>query len=131
MTIRNTWKQLMKGRPGHRFQSQYRRRQQERRSPLRRVLFVGGGILIMAAGAFLLAAPGPGVLVVFLGGALVAQESLTAARTLDWAEVRLRHVSALALDLWEKASLPVKIVLVLAGLAAVGIAAYAGYRLFF
>ena len=44
----------------------------------------------------MLVAPGPGILVLVLGAAMVAQESLPVARFLDAAEVRIRRaISAL------------------------------------
>jgi len=44
----------------------------------------------------MLVAPGPGILVLIAGGALVAEESLPVARFLDWAEVGIRRaISAL------------------------------------
>jgi hypothetical protein len=130
-SLKNIAKELGKGHPGQRFQMRYHRRQRVPRGSLRRVLFIGGGILLVAAGVLLLAAPGPGVLVVFLGGSLIAEESLIAARALDWMEVRLRPVATWGFHLWQKASLPLRVVLAVAVITAVVGTVYAGYRLWF
>jgi uncharacterized protein (TIGR02611 family) len=129
--LKNTWEHLLSGPPGQRFQLQYRRRQQARRSPLARIFFIGSGIVIIAAGVFLLPAPGPGSVIVLLGGVFIAQESEVAARALDWAEVRLRRVAAWGFHRWQKASVPAKIALVIAAIVTVAGISYAGYRLFF
>jgi uncharacterized protein (TIGR02611 family) len=130
-SLKNTWKHLLKGPPGQRFQSQYRRRQQVRRSALTKILFIGSGLVVLAAGVFFLPAPGPGFLIVLLGGALIAQESAIAARALDWAELRLRAVATWGFHLWQKASLPVRVALVLAGIVAVAGISWAASRVFF
>ena len=49
------------------------------------------GAALIAAGLFMLVAPGPGILVLVAGCALVAEESHYMARFLDWAEVRIRR----------------------------------------
>ena len=50
-----------------------------------------GGLAIFLAGAAMLVAPGPGILVLGLGAALVAEESLWMAKLLDRAELRIRR----------------------------------------
>jgi hypothetical protein len=55
-------------------------------------LSIFGGALLIAAGLFMLVAPGPGILVLVAGCALVAGESQLMARFLDAAEVRIRRV---------------------------------------
>ncbi len=57
----------------------------------------------MAAGLFFLPAPGPGFLILFAGAALLAEESLTAARALDWTEVRLRRLAKWGRRAWRAA----------------------------
>ena len=55
-----------------------------------------GGMAVLLAGAVMLVAPGPGILVFALGAALVAEESLWMAKLLDRMEVRIRRaISAL------------------------------------
>ena len=60
------------------------------------MLIILGGTLLFALGLVMLVAPGPGILVVVVGGALIAEESLLMARALDWSEVKIRRaISAL------------------------------------
>jgi hypothetical protein len=61
-------------------------------------------LLILAAGIFFLPAPGPGTVIVVIGGALVAQESFWAAWALDWAELRLRALYQRGIRAWKRAS---------------------------
>jgi Putative transmembrane protein (PGPGW) len=53
--------------------------------------------LFMAAGFVLLFIPGPGLVFLFVGAFLIAQQSLLAARALDWSELRLKKLLAWSL----------------------------------
>ena len=86
------WDRFVYSRPGRRFVARYRRMRQARGSAWRRALFVGGGILLSLVGIFFMAVPGPGVPILAVGLALVAQESKVMARMLDRAEIRLRRL---------------------------------------
>ena len=122
---------LREGEPGRRFQDHYHQRQQGGPRKLRRWLFLGGGTVVILAGLFFLPAPGPGFLILFLGGGLVAQESLIAARALDWTEVRVRAVGSWALRTWQRASMPARAAIVVVAIAGVGAAGYGAYWLMF
>ena len=67
---------------GQRFRAHYDRLQQ-RPHILRTLLMIGLGLLLLALGMVLLVLPGPGLLVGFVGAALIAGESRPAARLLD------------------------------------------------
>ncbi len=129
--MRDSVRQLREGEPGERFQEHYRRRQKGGSSPLRRWLYLGGGTIVILAGIFFLPAPGPGFLIIFLGGGLVAQESMVAARVLDRLELRLRAVGAWALRTWRGASMAVRVLIVVVTLAVVGAAGYGAYWVLF
>jgi uncharacterized membrane protein HdeD (DUF308 family) len=75
--------------PGRRFQELYERRAP--RSILKRWGRLLGGVLLCLAGLVMLVAPGPGILILLIGGALMAQESVAVARVLDRAELRIRR----------------------------------------
>lgn len=77
--------------PGRRFQERYRRKHAEKGSPWKRYGFVCVGILLTLVGVFFLVVPGPGIPILAVGLALIAQESSTMARWLDRTEVRLRR----------------------------------------
>lgn len=130
--IRDGLERMREGEPGSRFQERFRERQKEGKSTaLRRWLFIGGGTLVLLAGIFFLPAPGPGFLIIFLGGGLIAQESLVAARALDWLEVRLRAIGSWALRIWKGASMPVRVLLIIVGAIIAGGAAYVAYLMMF
>ena len=77
--------------PGRRFQERYRRNHAEKGSVWKRCGFVCAGIVLTIVGVFFLAVPGPGIPILLVGLALIAQESSTLARWLDRTEVRLRR----------------------------------------
>lgn len=128
--LKDHWQDLKRGQPGKRFQDHYKRRHESRSSGLRKALFLGGGALIVAAGLFFLPAPGPGFIIIFLGGGLIAQESLRAARLLDWCELRVRAVARWGLGVWRRASAAGKTAIAFLGLLLVGGAGFAAYQIF-
>ena len=100
-TLKHRWHLFAAVPPGQRFQAHFQRRQQTRPRELhRKILAIGGGILIMGAGIFFMLAPGPGVLIFLIGALLVAEESLAAARLMDRADLRLRRLAAWVLARW-------------------------------
>lgn len=115
--LKREWRQLKAGKPGHRFQAQYKAQQSSRRPAWVRPIWIAAGTALMALGVVALPAPGPGFLIIGLGGAMVARESRAAARILDWIELRLREAWAWAKDAWSEAPLPVKILAVTFGAA--------------
>jgi hypothetical protein len=77
--------------PGQRFQDRYRRKSRTERGRLARCAVILAGIGLTLVGIFFLAVPGPGIPILAIGLALIAQESAVTARLLDRAELRLRH----------------------------------------
>jgi len=75
--------------PGRRFQERYRRKSRTERGRLARCAAVLAGIGLTIVGLFFLAVPGPGIPILAIGLALIAQESKASARFLDRAEIRL------------------------------------------
>ena len=67
---------------GERFRAHYDRLQQ-RPHLIRALLTIGLGLLMLALGLVMLVLPGPGLLVGFVGAALIAGESRWAAQLLD------------------------------------------------
>jgi hypothetical protein len=90
--LKRRWRRLKAGEPGARFQRQYRENRETRKSGLRRwgTVAVGAGLILV--GVVALFVPGPGILFIAAGGAVLARESLAVARTLDWVEVRGRRL---------------------------------------
>jgi hypothetical protein len=85
------------------------------------------GLVIVAVGVIALPAPGPGMLIIALGGVLLARESRAVARALDWLEVRIRRVGALAVAVWRRSSPVGKAMEALAGLGLAGVGALVAY----
>ena len=86
-----SWDRFVHSLPGRRFQERYRRKSASDRGRLARGAVILGGIGLALAGIFFLAVPGPGIPILAIGLALIAQESAGTARLLDRAEVRLRR----------------------------------------
>jgi hypothetical protein len=86
-----SWDRFVHALPGRRFQERYRRMQREKGSAWRRCALVCAGIVLLIVGLFFLAVPGPGIPILAIGLALIAQESAVLARFLDRAELRLRR----------------------------------------
>ena len=130
-SIKSDWNELKAGQPGRRFQDHYKKRHEKKSSPWRKALFLGGGGLIVAAGIFFLPAPGPGFVIIFLGGGLMAQESKHAARVLDWCEKKIRAIVDWALRIWKRATTPARVAIVTFGLIIAGGAGYFAYQILF
>jgi hypothetical protein len=86
-----SWGRFVHALPGRRFQERYRLMQREKGSAWRRCVFVCAGVVLSLVGLFFMAVPGPGIPILAIGLALIAQESAAVARLLDRAEVRLRR----------------------------------------
>lgn len=105
--FKQRWQRFAAVPPGQRFREHFNRRQASKPSALhKRILAMGAGILIMGLGLIMLIAPGPGILVLLLGATLIAQESLSAARFMDWADLRLRRLLIRGLRVWRRFSAP-------------------------
>ena len=85
------WDRFVHSTPGRRFQERYRRMQERKGSAWKRCAAVCGGVLLVLVGLFFCAVPGPGIPILAVGLALIAQESRRLARLLDKTEIRLRR----------------------------------------
>ena len=86
------WDRFVHSPPGRRFQERYQRKQQAKGSAWKRCALICGGVLLALVGIFFMAVPGPGIPILAVGLALVAQESAAMARLLDRTEIRLRRL---------------------------------------
>ncbi len=94
LTVRKAWQDLKRGEPGRRFQSRYERAHRAARGGLRKWSLIVAGLLLVLAGVAFLPLPGPGMLIIAAGAVLMAEESLSAARALDWLERKARRVKS-------------------------------------
>ena len=90
--LRKRWRELKQGKPGRRFRD--RARSGRRGGAVRKWLLIGGGALLVLFGVALLPLPGPGLLVIAVGLLLIAEESHTTARALDWLERKVRRLAS-------------------------------------
>lgn len=88
--IRMQWQQLCESKPGERFQKLHQRRHETGASGGQRSLRMAAAVGLILLGLVMMPAPGPGMLVVLAGAALLASESLGTARRLDRLELWVR-----------------------------------------
>lgn len=87
VSIRRQWHHFTATPHGRRFQTRHRLRRARKYGVLRRFLISGLGVLLILAGVVMLVLPGPGILALVIGAALIAEESLLVARFLDRLDV--------------------------------------------
>jgi hypothetical protein len=126
--LKQRWGELLYGRPGKRFQEYYLRRHSTGRGRLRKLLVMAAGAVAFAAGIFLLAAPGPGFLLLLVGASMMAEESALAARALDMMELRIHRLAERVVRAWTHSPAFKRLVLLLSAVTA-GVAGWAAYNL--
>jgi hypothetical protein len=89
---------------------------------------MAAGAVAFAAGIFLLAAPGPGFLLLLVGASMMAEESALAARALDMMELRIRRLAERVVRAWTHSPAFKRLVLLLSAVTA-GVAGWAAYNL--
>jgi hypothetical protein len=100
--LRRQWRDFRDDEPGRRFQNQRARAREG--SPAMRIARLTVGLALLAGGVVLLFVPGPGLLLLVFGAALVAGESKTVASWLDRAEPPLRRAARRLAAWWRGAS---------------------------
>lgn len=124
------WDAFKSSPSGRRFQDVHKRREENGKggtSTVRKFLMLGAGLALTAAGLFFLVVPGPGTVVIFVGIALIARESMLMARLLDRLEVLVRPSFLWLRRQWMRLGHTQR--LVMSGTATVlgGLAAFAFY----
>jgi hypothetical protein len=99
--LKKNWNELSKEPPGRRFQNRHRR-QDRRGSSTSRTLKLAASFVLILAGAVLLVIPGPGSVLIVIGAALLAEESMIVARFMDRAEMRIRKWIRAGRTWWKK-----------------------------
>jgi hypothetical protein len=87
MGLSHAWHSFRDGEPGRRFIDEHDRVE---RSTVARVSVAGLGILLIGAGVVMLFIPGPGILAILFGLALVATTWRRLATWMDLGELRIR-----------------------------------------
>lgn len=100
------WKKFAAQEPGRRFRDRYERRREagSSRPWWRKALNLGGGVVMLAVGAFFAVVPGPAIPFFAFGGLLLANESRFAARVLDAIDLFLAPIMAWIQRQWKKLS---------------------------
>ena len=88
--IAERWQCFRESAPGRRFQDRYERTRNA--AGWRRWAVLAGGFVLCFVGVLLLVLPGPGLLLLAVGAFMLAEQSESAARLLDRAELRLRKM---------------------------------------
>jgi hypothetical protein len=91
--IRRSWNRFRAAPAGTRFQSRHRRGE-SRSGFVRKVLVIAAGLVVIALGLVMIVLPGPGLLAMLLGAALIAEESSVAARWFDRADLLVERALA-------------------------------------
>lgn len=92
MGLKEDWHTFKSAKPGTRFTRQFESSQRERGSKWTRLAIIALGIGVVVVGLVALPAPGPGILIVAAGAALLARESRWIAEKLDVVEVKARRL---------------------------------------
>ena len=130
--LRDNWDDLHHSRPGHRFQDHYAHaaRSRGRDAWIFRAGKIAVAVVLVLIGIAEMVFPGPAIAFFAVAGALLATESRTVARLMDWAELRLRALLRGARTQWRRVSGPVRAAIVVVAACTAALAAYATYRLF-
>lgn len=128
--FRDRWRELKRGRPGHRFQDRYNRARHEnhRCGAGQRIAMVVAGLISLAIGVVLTVIPGPALPFLFLAGALFASESRAIARFMDWSELLLRKIAGWGRRRWRRLPAAARVVLLILGTCVSAGMMYLSYR---
>lgn len=132
--LKKQWETLKRGRPGERFVARYDAGQKTKKDAgfgfkiLRvvRILIALGAVVV---GIILVFIPGPAILFFLIAGSLLAAESLTIARFLDWSELKLRVLFHWIARHWRKLHVAGKIAISSLAITGAGGCAYVAYQL--
>jgi hypothetical protein len=127
---KRSWRLLKNSKPGDRFQVRYYYRKQRGPGRLSRIFNIVFGSALVIVSTFFGWAPGPGMVTLVIGLAMVGSEFLVVARFLDWAEVSLRELAHFLGGVWRSSAIG-KALIVLVVLIPVAAFGYVIYPVFF
>jgi hypothetical protein len=131
-SLKKQWQSFLRSEPGRRFQDVHERRKAHRggkKSGRMNLAFVIG-IVLSVAGLALMLLPGPGTIVLAAGLILLAKESLTIARILDFTDKKRDEWTRRFQRAWRKWGTATRVALV-ASAGMLLVAAGAGVLWFF
>lgn len=115
--VKQEWRAFVHDEPGKRFVNHRDRMQHKSRS--HSAMSLALGVLLLAGGVVLLFIPGPGLLLIVFGLALVATHSSRLSKLLDRTEPRLRRVGRRVARRWSLMSRAAKAAVIGGALLAV------------
>jgi len=121
--LKKHWRTFRDATPGKRFEKLHEARTD---SPPP-IVFYAIGAILLAGGVVLLFIPGPGLLLIAFGGALIARQSPWLAKRLDRLELVLRRLARRAAASWRRSSVAVRGALVTGAAIGAAGAGYVGY----
>ena len=127
--LKARWNAFRREPAGRRFVNQYLRNRRGGGFRPAVVLHIGLGLLLLVAGGILCVIPGPGIPVLAAGAVMVGGEIRPVARFLDWLELQLRKFVRMVRRDWRAASVPLRGLMLLGVLAAVGAAGYGAAKI--
>ena len=132
---KESWRRLKASEPGRRFDERYRHRREDGRGwrDPRRILYVVGGLLLVAGSLFMgvmPTPPGPGTVAFLLGLGLIAGESRPVARLLDRGEVVARGLARRVGGVWGASAAGKAVVVLVAAICSAAML-YVPYLLLF
>ena len=95
-----------------------------------RIVMFSVALVALAIGVVLAVIPGPAIPFFLIAGGMLATESRTIARVMDWSEVRLRRILAWAKRRWRHLPMFGRVVVVALFACSSATMAYFSYRLF-
>ena len=128
--FRRDWRDLRRGRPGHRFTDRYERAQatKNRNGTVKRIILIVAAILCLAVGLVLTVMPGPAFVFFILAGGIMATESRAVARFMDASEIAVRKVVHWARRKWRRLPWPARIALLVIAASAAAATAFLVYQ---
>ncbi|HEY4179145.1 MAG TPA: PGPGW domain-containing protein [Kofleriaceae bacterium] len=127
--LQHQWREFKNDQPGKRFENQHDRMAKESRGLLVAQTVIGA--LLLVGGIILLFIPGPGLLLMVFGLALIAGISRSLARLLDRAEPPVHRAAHRAKLWWKHASTAVHAALIAGAGVIASAAAFVAYRVWF
>lgn len=113
--LRKTWHHFRDAEPGTRFLLHHRRHKSRKRGKAVAIGYMLLGVALVGVGIFGLVVPGPGLLGIALGVAVLAQESAKASKLLDRIEVWIRKQVGAFKRWWGRAALLPRILVTAVG----------------
>ena len=130
LTLKEHLRAVKCGEPGHRFQDHYERSMREARtgSTRGRVIRMIIAVLALAVGLVLMVFPGPAIPFFFIAGGLMASESRTVARAMDWIEIQVRLLWKWSIARWRRLPAVARVLVAGVAIAFSFGSAYVAYR---